>query len=188
MTHHDPSGVPPYGQPGGPVPGQPSAPGRPVPQYGAYGAAPVPAYGQAAPPPFGSTGPTPLSAPAYGQPTAPVYGAYGGGYGYVPRPPVPGGLATGTIALAVAVTAVQVLAWVTSFGAAEEFERAARAGTPSAEVRTGHDAAGLPLPPGQLAAGGEKPPRLWQSRGLAEAARPARGHPRSRGGDRDRVV
>src|SRR5690242_7786910 len=81
-----------------PVPGQPSAPGRPVPQYGAYGTAPVPAYGQAAPSPAGPSALTPPSAPVYGQPTAP---AYGGGYGYVPRPPVPGGLATGTIALAV---------------------------------------------------------------------------------------
>ncbi|MGO1178747.1 MULTISPECIES: DUF4328 domain-containing protein [Cellulosimicrobium] len=140
----------------------------------------MPAYGQAAPPPFGSTGPTPLSAPAYGQPTAPVYGAYGGGYGYVPRPPVPGGLATGTIALAVAVTAVQVLAWVTSFGAAEEFERAARAGTPSAEVLTGYDAVGLLLLPVQLAAAVVTCLWLWQSRVLAEAVSPARGHARSR--------
>ncbi|MDQ8040348.1 DUF4328 domain-containing protein [Cellulosimicrobium sp. XJ-DQ-B-000] len=180
MTHHDPSGVPPYGQPGGPVPGQPSAPGRPVPQYGAYGTAPVPAYGQAAPSPAGPSALTPPSAPVYGQPTAPAYGAYGGGYGYVPRPPVPGGLATGTIALAVAVTAVQVLAWVTSFRAAEEFERAARAGTPSAEVLTGYDAVGLLLLPVQLAAAIVTCLWLWQSRVLAEAVSPAHGHARSR--------
>lgn len=180
MTHHDPSGVPPYGQPGGPVPGQPPAPGRPVPQYGAYGTAPVPAYGQAAPPHPGASGQMPPSAPVYGQPTPPVYGAYGGGYGYVPRPPVPGGLATATIALAVAVTAVQVLAWLTSFGAAEEFERAARAGTPSAEVLTGYDAVGLLLLPVQLAAAVVTCLWLWQSRVLAEAVSPARGHARSR--------
>ncbi len=191
MTHHDPSGVPPYGQPGGSVPAQPPAPGRsvpphggsgaPVPPYGAYGTPPVPAYGQPVPPSSGLYGQTPPPAPAYGQPMPPVYdGAFGGGYGYVPRPPVPGGLATGTIALAVAVTAVQVLAWVTSFGAAEEFERAARAGTPSAEVLTGYDAVGLLLVPVQLAAAIVTCLWLWQSRVLAEAVSPARGHARSR--------
>lgn len=180
MTHHDPSGVPRYGQPGGPVPGQPPAPGRPVPQYGAYGTARVPAYGRAAPPHSGASGQMPPSAPVHGQPMPPVFGAYGGGYGSVPRPPVPGGLATATIALAVAVTAVQVLAWLTSFGAAEEFERAARAGTPSAEVLTGYDAVGLLLVPVQLAAAVVTCLWLWQSRVLAEAVSPGRGHARSR--------
>ncbi len=75
---------------------------------------------------------------------------------------------------------MQVLAWVTSFGAAEEFERAPGAGTPSAEVLTGYDAVGLLLLPVQLAAAIVTCLWLWQSRVLAEAVSPAHGHARSR--------
>ncbi|MBN0041466.1 DUF4328 domain-containing protein [Cellulosimicrobium cellulans] len=150
MTHPGPYGVPPHGQ-------------HPTP-----------------PPAYGRRGP----APAYGQYAPPSYGPYGGppsaGYGDVPRPPVPGGLATATAVLAVAVTAVQVLAWATSFGAAGAFARAARAGTPSVDVYTAYDAVGLLLLPVQVAAAVVTCVWLWRSRVLAEAVSPGVPHARSR--------
>ncbi|MFC8921505.1 DUF4328 domain-containing protein [Cellulosimicrobium sp. NPDC057127] len=127
--------------------------------------------------------------PAYGQP--PAYRQYappGAGYGGAARPwdgpgpalSVPSGLATATVVLAVAVTAVQVLSWLTSFGAVERYTQAASVGVPSAEVFTAYDTVATLLLLVQLAAGVVTCVWLWSSRSIAEAVAPERGHARSR--------
>ena len=169
MSHHDPTGVPPHGQPaqppsGPPAPGSPpaSGPAGPPPAYGQYGQQPgqAPAYG-----PYGQ-------ASAYGQPPA--------WNGYAPLPPAPGGLATATIALAVAVAVLQALSWLTSFSAADTYAQAARSGVASVDVFTGYDAVSLLSLPVQLAAGIVTCVWLWRSRVFAEVLSPGRRHARSR--------
>lgn len=172
MAQHDPYRVGPQGQP--PAPGQPPALGQ-VPSHGqppAYGqhaapSGPAPAYGQYAAPP--------APAPAYGQ-----YGAPPPWCGYAPALRVPGGLAMATVVLAAVVTAVQLLSWLTSFAAADEYARAARLGVPSVEVFTAYDVVTLLLLPLQLAAAVVTCVWLWRSRVLAEALAPGWHHARSR--------
>ncbi len=179
MTHHDPSGVPPCGQSGGPVPGQPPAPGRPVPQYGAYGTAPVPAYGRAAPPHSGASGQMPPSAPVHGQPMPPVFGAYGGGYGSVRDRPSPG--ASRRPRSRSRSQSPPCRRWPGS-------RRSARPRSSSARARRHPERRGphrvrrrRPAAPSvQLAAAVVTCLWLWQSRVLAEAVSPGRGHARSR--------
>ncbi|MBD5788152.1 DUF4328 domain-containing protein [Cellulosimicrobium terreum] len=153
MTHHDPAGDP--------LPGAPFAP----PAYGG-----PPAHG--APPPHGG-GPGYGGQPGYGGPPAWA--------GYAPRPDVPGGLATTTVVLAAAVTAVQVIVWLTSFSAADVFAAAARSGVPSIDVFTAYDTIGLLLfLPLQFAAGIVTCIWLWRSREIAVAVSPGLHHARSR--------
>ncbi|MTG90603.1 DUF4328 domain-containing protein [Cellulosimicrobium sp. BIT-GX5] len=185
MTAHDPYGVPPHARPSGDQPGPPAAPGPhpPVPVYGQH--APAPAYGQPAPA-YGQHTPAPVygrPAPAYGQYAPvppPAYGAPGSWSGWAPRPPVPGSLATATVALAILVTAVQAIVWLTSFAAAGDFASAAREGTASVDVVTAYDGTSFLLLPFQVAAGVVTCVWLWQSRTFAEAVSPGARHARSR--------
>jgi hypothetical protein len=177
VSQHDPYRVSPQAPP--PAPGRPPGYGQ-APAYGQPPTppGPAPAYGQYASP----SGP----APAYGQHAsgpAPAHGRYGApppGGGYGPPPRVPGGLATATIVLAAAVTAVQLLSWLTSFGAAAEYARAERLGVPPVEVLTAYDGVTLLLLPVQLAAAVVTCLWLWQSRALAEVLTPGSYHARGR--------
>lgn|GEM_PF-1159936 len=195
MSHHDPTGVPPHGQPahpssGPPAPGSPptSGPAGPPPAYGQYAPQPgqAPAYGQygqqpGQAPAYGQYGQQPGQAPAYGQHgQASAYGQPPAWNGYAPLPPAPGGLATATIALAVAVAVLQALSWLTSFSAADTYAQAARSGVGSLDVFTGYDTVSLLSLPVQLAAGIVACVWLWRSRVFAEACAPGRRHARSR--------
>ncbi|OLT46812.1 DUF4328 domain-containing protein [Cellulosimicrobium sp. CUA-896] len=153
MSQHDPSQAHP--------PHQQVPTGPPPPAYGQH-APPPPAYGRYAPLPTG-----------YANPGAPW-----GGPG--PSLRVPSGLATATVVLTVAVTVVQVLSWLTSFGAADEYARAARLGVPSVEVFTAYDTVALLLLPLQLAAAVVTCVWLWTSRRIAETVAPGWHHARSR--------
>lgn len=63
----------------------------------------------------------------------------------IAAPPVPEGLALAALVLAGAYTAVEVLMFLTSFGAADTYAEAARTGTVVADVWTAYDLLGLGL-------------------------------------------
>lgn len=114
-----------------------------------------------------SGGPTPYGA-AYGAPA------------YLPPPRVPAGLATSTIVLAVVVTAVQALAWVMSFGAAEDVRDAIDGNPGTFAAANSYDALNVLLACAQIAAGVVACVWLWKSRVFAEAVTPGAYHARSR--------
>lgn len=152
MSHHDPYAAPSQRDP------------RQNPQQASPGGYPPP-------------GPHPNGPGAYAaQPGAPWpgYGPYG------PAPSVPSGLATASVVLAAVVTVVQLLGWLLSFSAAEEFRAAAEAGWAPWDVYTTYDSVSFFYVPALLAAGVVSIVWLWKSRVLADTLSPSWRHARSR--------
>ncbi|MFE6969810.1 DUF4328 domain-containing protein [Isoptericola sp. NPDC057653] len=145
MTQPDP-----FAPPSGAVPPA-SAPVVPPPQprYGAY----APAGSPGAPPAETVPGPR-------------------GPAGWVPAPAVPTGLATATVVMAVAWTAMQVVLLATSFAAVEPYQRALASGTSAVSVWTAYDGLGSVAIPVQVATFVVACLWLQQSRAAATALSP----------------